>query len=240
MEYLHLSPERRMRVFTVGFTAVVALYAFMAFALEPIRGYAETDNIVVSAVVASTFSMTCADGVAAIGTLTAGTPASATESCTLATNNATGYTVAWQVTTGTGTAGSRSGTGHLNNGDGDRFRAIHLNDTDTPNQGGSGYTTTVIGTLVADGANDERWGGRVTTSITGASRILDFAADTDWTTKKFTNVATGSTVTVASRSVESASGGDTIPFEFVAKLGTAKFQPTGTYKATVVVTTATQ
>ena len=229
-----------MRVFTVGFTAVVALYAFMAFALEPIRGYAETDNIVVSAVVASTFSMTCADGVAAIGTLTAGTPASATESCTLATNNATGYTVAWQVTTGTGTAGSRSGTGNLNNGDGDRFRAIHLNDTDTPNQGGSGYTTTVIGTLVADAANDERWGGRVTTSITGASRILDFAADTDWTTKKFANVATGSTVTVASRSIESAAGGDTIPFEFVAKVGTAKFQPTGTYKATVVVTSATQ
>ena len=240
MEYLHLSQERRIRVLTLGLTAAVSLYALMAFAFEPIRGYAEADNIVVSTSIGSTFSMTCADGAAAIGALTPGTAASTTENCTLITNNATGYTVAWQVTTGTGAAGSRTGTGHLANGDGDFFRAIHILDTDVVANGGSGYTTATINSLVADGADDERWGGRLTTSTTGATRKLNFAADDDFDTKRFVNIATGSTVTVASRTVESAGAGDTIQFEFVAKVGTAKFQPTGTYKGTVVVTTATQ
>src|SRR6266446_5160782 len=111
-----LSFDRRWSVVTVGVAAAVCLYLGAAFIAEPMHGFAaNTANTVVSLQVVSTLSVTCSSTVS-ITTSTGATPGQwvgtggTIATCVPITNNSLGYTLKWQITTGSG----GYGTGHLN------------------------------------------------------------------------------------------------------------------------------
>lgn len=232
--------HRRARVWTVGLAASVSLYAIVIGAAEPLRSLAAaaSDDTVVSLTVAATITNTC-DTTLSIGTIT-GTGDSSTNNgydtsddttCTVITNNETGYTFGWLVQTGTGAAGARTGTGHMNGFvSGNRISPLRPAVSGTPEI----FNTSTISTT------DARWAGRLSSNSTTATGAgMHWGTDVNGANDRWLNVATGSTVNIAKRNSETSISGDTELIAFRAIIGTSKIQPTDTYKVTVVFTATT-
>lgn len=238
---LSLPLHRRTRVWTVGISAVFVLYGLAMVIAEPLRGFAATSQstTVVSLTVAATISNSCT-ATLNIGTIT-GTGDSATSGnwygdgdytrCIIITNNSTGYTFGWLVSTGTGAAGARTGTGHMNGFvAGNRIAPFKPTTASTP------ITFTVSST-------DARWAGRLSSSgsSTNTGAGMHWGADSLAGTDRWLNVATGSTVNIAKRNTQTYqySGSDAEVVGFRAKIGASYLQPTDTYKVTVTFTATT-
>jgi hypothetical protein len=80
-----------------------------------------------------------------------------------------------------------------------------------------------------------RWAARLrsNSSTTGGASVT---WGTDGATEGYLNVATGSAVNIAKRTTETASTGDVENFSYKVVIPASVFQPTGTYRATIVYT----
>jgi hypothetical protein len=222
-------------VFTVGIAATVALYALVLAFAEPTRSLAaaQTSNVVVSLTVAADITNSCTSPVN-LGTITrtgdTGTyHSSGATVCTIQTNNSRGYNLTWIITTGTGAAGARTGTGHLNGYTAsNRIQAF-----------GTGSTTAFMQPIPFTVTNDARWAGRLSsTSTTTGGGTVSWGADGGGT-EKWLRVSTGSTVQIANRTTQTAVAGDSENVGFRAAINGTAIVPTDTYKATVVFTATT-
>jgi hypothetical protein len=245
---LSLSPERRYRAIAVGMTASIALYLLTAIIAEPMRGLAATSSSSqVKVEFAGQISLTCdgdndgtgneASEILDIGTLSTtdddtDTPAFSTSDsipCHVFTNNAVGYTVSWQITTGSG----GFNTGYL---------ISQYEDVIVP-IGTATAETTPIGWSVA--ASDARWG--VSVSTDSGSDPLGFG--TFAANDVYARIGTGSSRTFAETSAPSQNGsGDLYKIGVRIAVGSSKVQPAGTYyvgdladaNAGILFTAATQ
>lgn len=234
-----LSRQRQTRVWTVGIAATIALYGLAMVLAEPLRGFAASSQstTVVSFVVADTLANNCT-ATLNIGTIT-GTGDSAAggdwfgdgdyTTCTVQTNNSTGYTLGWLVATGTGAAGSRTGTGHMNG-----YVAGHRIAPYKP-------AATSVPEAFTVSTTDARWAGRLSSSgsTTNTGAGLHWGADSPAGTDRWLNVATGSTVNIAKRNSQTAPGGDSEKIGFRAKIGSSYLQPTDIYNVIVTFTAVT-
>ncbi|HVW66407.1 MAG TPA: hypothetical protein VHA78_01605 [Candidatus Peribacteraceae bacterium] len=236
-----LRPERQIRVLTVAVSAAIGLYLLVAFVAEPLRGLAassDSETAVVQVTLAAGLGLSCdanGDNKAGSGeTLSLGTitytgdtgaySSSRAVKCWITTNNQTGYTLGWKVASGSG----GTATGYLAN---------QFNDLIAPFGTGSTSNNTATWSVAS---NDSRWGGRVSSTSSGAD-VAPMLWGTDASSEKWARVTTGSTLTIRASSTHAQSGsGDVIRIGFRAAVGATKAQPTGTYKATVTFTAATQ
>lgn len=158
-------------------------------------------------------SLACDDSVD-LGTLSITGQKTGNISCTVITDAEAGYSLAWNVTTGSG----GTSTGYL------------INETENtiapfdPSVEGTPETWSVAN-------NDARWGGRLSSTSTDT----DVKWGTDSVDEKFLNVGTGS-YTVVSRSSRTSISGSTQLLQFRAEIGATKIQPPGTYQAVVELT----
>lgn len=149
--------------------------------------------------------------------------------CTVVTNNTLGYTLAWQILSGTGAAGSRTGTGHLNGYiAGNRIKALKPAVSNTP----EAFTNQ---TPTANVTNDARWAARLssTSTTTGGAGVTWGANGTNDT---WLNIGTGSALNIANRGSETSPSGDVELIGFRAIINGTAIVPTDTYKATVTFT----
>jgi len=235
-----LRPERQIRVLTVGVSAAIGLYLLAAFVAEPLHGFAAQDSetAVVQLTVAAALGLSCdANGdnhpgsgeTLSLGTITyTGDTGAYNNSravkCWITTNNKTGYTLGWRVASGSGGAF----TGHL---------ISQFNDIIAAFGTGSASNNTATWSVAS---NDSRWGGRVSSTSSGAD-VAPMLWGTDGVSEKWARVTTGSTLTIRASNTNAQSGsGDIIRVGFRAQIGATKAQPTGTYKTTVTFTAATQ
>ncbi len=234
-----LSTEKVVHAVKLGFVSALALCAVLLVVLEPLHAFGagtDTETAIVQVTVASGMGIACDatnDGIAGSGeTLNLGTitftgdtgtysPAKSV-ACRVTTNDSLGYTLGWYVATGTGTAGSRTGTGHLNSNGTNRIPAI----------GTGSFNNTFV---FPSATNASGWGGRVSSTSSGSQTgNLDFGTDTS--AEKYARVATGSSVAIRTKTSASQQNGDIIRVHFRAYIGSAHIQPTGTYAATVTFT----
>ncbi len=232
----HLTTARRFRALTLAATAAATLYVGMIFVLEPLRSLAATtQNIDVDVTIPSTLALSCGATVS-LGNLSAGTARTASGSCTAISNGFAGYTLKWQVTTGSG----GYGTGHLNS---------YIKNPSSPGGRGGyqirGMVPTVAGTpqtfdTIGNGcpscaATDVRFGARIRANSTtqGGAGMPVFGADS---AQAFLNIGTGSAVSIVKSTAPTAIGGDTEYVQFKAIAGASNVNAASTYKATVVMT----
>jgi hypothetical protein len=237
-----LTAERRIRVFTVGVSASVALYVLWMVIGEPMQLLAATatDDVEVQLTVNEATSLGC-EGTDAntvfdtfepvsLGSITysgdTGAPTYATMDksawCYAKTNNNGGYTLGWHIASGSG----GFYTGYL---------ISQFEDKIAPFGAGSGNSTATWSV----NANDARWGGRVSSTSSG-SQTGPYQFGTDGGGEKWARVKTGSTVAIRRSSSAAQHGsGDLIKVGFRAQVGTSLSQPAGLYKATVVFTLTT-
>jgi hypothetical protein len=238
METSRLSPERSVRAVTIGVTAAVGLYLLAAIVAEPLHSFAAASDSE-TAIVQVTLASANNDGSPGSGeTLSLGTITysgdtgvysnSRAVACRVITNSKTGYTLGWRVATGSG--GTK--TGHL---------ISQYNDIISAFGTGSTNNYTKAWELNPTGnTNDSRWGGRVSSTSSGTD-VSPMLWGTDASTEKWARVKTGSTLTIRQSTTNSQTGsGDLIRIGFRAQVGSTKVQPTGTYRATVTFTAATQ
>jgi hypothetical protein len=243
-----LPSHRRARVWTVSFAAMVSLYALVIVLAEPMRTLAATSTTT-SAVyftVNLTLSNSCTASrdIATGGITLNGSDQDTagnyitdpdTITCTVITNNATGYTFGWHVATGTGAAGSRTGTGYMNgyiSGAGNKIAPFTPTFVRTPQ------------TFSSIAAGDSRWAARLSsTSTTGSGAGVDWGSGGDdaanQATDRWLNVATGSTVSIAKRTSETTTTGDSEVIAFMARISGSKSQEADTYKVIVTFTATT-
>ena len=237
-----LLPYRRVRVLTVGIAAAASLYVLVLACAEPLRSLAASSNssVDVTLTVAADISNSCTSPVS-LGTITrtgdssvvvcsaTGYCSTNKTVCTISTNNTTGYALSWLIQTGTGSAGARTGTGHLNGYSSTSNRIAPF---------GTGSTTQSTQPRTFSISNDARWAARLSSTSTttgGAGQSWG----TDGTSDTWLRVATGSAVNIASRTTQTSAGGDTQNIGFRAIIHGTAIVPTDTYKATVVFTATT-
>jgi hypothetical protein len=244
---LSLSSERRIRVVTVGIAATVSLYALVLVCAEPLRSFAaaQSSNVDVTLNVANAISNTCTSPVS-LGSIVrtgdtsvntcAATGYCATNKtvCTISTNNSTGYTLSWIVSTGTGSAGARTGTGWLNGYASVANRIAPLGTGSTTMNGQPIAMVAGAGTV----NNDARWAARLSSTSTTPNGSTK-AWGTDGVSDTWLRVATGSAVNIAARTTPTTGGGDTENIGFRAIIHGTAIVPTDTYKATVTFTATT-
>ncbi|HVW66406.1 MAG TPA: hypothetical protein VHA78_01600 [Candidatus Peribacteraceae bacterium] len=222
-------------------TAAAGLYVMVIAVAEPMRSLAassDSETAVVQVTLGAALGLSCdANGDNRVGsgeTLSLGTITytgdtgvysnSRAVKCWVATNNQTGYTLGWEVASGSG----GTATGHL---------VSQFNDIIQAFGTGSASNNTASWSV---NSNDSRWGGRVSSTSSG-SDVAPMLWGTDGSSEKWARVHTGSTLTIRASGVHAQSGsGDLIRIGFRAEVGATKAQPTGTYKATVTFTAATQ
>jgi hypothetical protein len=251
-----LSSERRARVLTVGVSALVSLYFLAALVAEPMRGFAASDvdgkvSVVVTAT-ASALECTDANGDGngddenlALPNITVDGDSGLYNAardihCNVKSNNSAGYTLSWQVTTGSG----GTSTGYMIN---------EFEDTIAPfrftNDGNDAETTTVAWPSSGEvDAGESAWGGRL--SSTSSAFTEDNAAvditSTEWggagsdgdSNEKWARVASDTSVAFASATTNTVDAGDDHFVGFRVEIGSTKQQPTGTYEVEVDFTTA--
>jgi hypothetical protein len=245
-----LSTERRMRVLTVGASALCGLYLLTAFVAEPLRSLAATasdnDNKV-SVTVVSSITLSCTDensdgngdnnnltisGSLTVGSDTGNYNVSDDYKCVVSTNDSAGYTLAWRVDTGSG----GTATGYMISQFEDKimpFRYNNSNDaeTDAVDWGIS--------------ASDAEWGARLSStsdsfSDVHASRQITAAEwDTNGGAEDWARVSSGSAVIFAASDNETIDAGDNVYIGFRAAIGATRYQPTGVYEVLVDFTAAT-
>ena len=249
MDTHFLSPDRRIRVLTVGITATVSLYALMALIAEPMRALGattDTETAVVQVTLAAAIGMNCdADGggsgsgeTLALATITEygdTGPLNATVTvgtnvvqCNIRTNNAAGWDLAWRVTTGSG----GFSTGYMINQFENVIDYFESTDETTP-------TAWNGGTEPAD--DESAWGGRLSsTSDHFADSPLTWNANAADGTERWLKVSSGSTTVIATGTNATSDTGDNNYIGFRVEVGSDKIQPTGTYRVTVNFTATTQ
>lgn len=209
---------------------VVGYNSFLIFEGGLVSAQTQTDtesvtstlNFPVTLTVSSEIKLTCPVGPVTMGTisgLTGGT-ASTTADCNVATNNSSGYQM-WVHATNTPAMISDS-----NPADefGDYASSPEYTWSIATNEAEFGFaasSTDVVTAFKNDGA-----------SACGGSVIED--------TKCFRGFSGTTDVLVASRASETGVNGVTSTLRFYAEIGTVKNQPSGAYRATVVVTAAVQ
>jgi hypothetical protein len=243
MLVIPLTAGRKARVLSVGFAATISLYLLVIFIAEPLQAFAsQSANTVVQMTVTSTLSLTCTATVtlpSASGiTGTTGTGSIGAGYCNPTTNDSLGYTLSWVVNTSTGTTtppctGNCYGTGHLlsNNLTGGKPDTILAFDRrgELANVPGRFDETTILS------GSGSRWAARLrANSTTAGGGGITWGAD--GATEAFLNVGTGSAVNIAKRLNETSATGDIENFLFKVVIPAGAFQPTGTYKGTVVFT----
>ncbi len=223
-----------LKLSTVSLAGLFVLFAFIA---EPMRGFAATEDV--SVTVTSGIATTCDannDNVFANGeTLNLGTITDTGDTgdyatnrqvtCKVTTGNITGYTLSWLIATGSG----GTATGHLISQYENLIRAA----------GTGSFNNTFPWSYVTGDTSIARWGGRVSNSSSG-TQVGALAFGSDNASEKYARVATGSSVAIRQSNTFTQSSGDKIRVHFRAYIGSAVVQPTGTYKATVTFTAATQ
>jgi len=186
---------------------------------EPIIGPSTSDTYVLDAgyrqeeSVSSEVSLSCALQ-AAIGSILFSGTADTTFLCTVSTTNPTGYSLNWQVLSGSG----GTATGSLIDPLEHTIPPYRPTTADVPE------TWSVAETASA-------WGGR----LRSASTDTDAKWGTDSTDEKWLNVGTGSTVVVSRDSATDPSG-STEQLSLRVEIGALKIQPSGTYQTTVTIT----
>jgi hypothetical protein len=226
-------------------TAAAVMFLYMGFLLvgEAAQTFASTtETAQVELLVASGIGLSCDannDGINGSGeTLSLGTITFTGDTgayadiravkCRVITNNTTGYTLGWRAVTGSG--GTATG-----------YMVSQFEDVIAPFGTGSvaNYTKPWELNPTAN-TNDSRWGGRVSSTSSG-SDVAPMLWGTDASSEKWARVKTGSTLTIRQSNAASQSGsGDMIKIGFRAAIGALKSQDTGTYRATVTFTAATQ
>ncbi len=163
-------------------------------------------------------SLTC-DDTTNLGTITLTGRATADNTCTVITDSEAGYSLQWQV---------RTGSGGVNTGSLISTTPPHTNVIRP-------FSPAIIGTpqTWAVTANDARWGGRLRSSSTDT----DVKWGTDNTTDKWLNVGTGSYV-VVTRTTRTSVSGSTEVFQYRAEVGATAIVPNGLYETTVTLTAA--
>ncbi|MEK7591290.1 MAG: hypothetical protein AAB489_03740 [Patescibacteria group bacterium] len=249
MENILLSPERSVRVLTVGISAAAALYLIAALVTEPMRGFAATDvNGKVSVTVTATASsLTCTDangdsngddenltiGSIGVGQDTGNYATTKDIHCNVKSNNSAGYTLAWRITTGSG----GTSTGYMISQFEDKISPFRYN-----NSNDSELTATQWSTNVA--ATDADWGARLSSTSSSFSedhasrQITNSEWGADGGSEKWARVASGSSVIFASSTNETTDAGDDHFVGFRTEIGSSRMQPSGTYQVEVDFTTA--
>ncbi len=236
-----LPPHRAIRTVTVGIAAAISLYALVLVLAEPLRSFAAEDieNVVVSVTVASDISNTCTTPVS-LGTITRTGDTGVFDDthdthCTITTNNTTGYNLTWLISTGTGAAGARTGTGHLNGFvAGNRINPLFNTNNTTPAVMDTGVAPTSAGGV----QNSARWAARLSsTSTTAGGGSVTWGAD--GASETYLRVATGSAVQIANRTSQTSIAGDVEKINFRAIIHGTAIVPTDTYKGTVTFTATT-
>jgi hypothetical protein len=254
MENIFLIPERRVRVLTVAFAAVIGLYVLMAFVAEPLGALgasSDSESVVVSITINDAIGLNCdADGGGA-GSGETLSLASITDSgdtgplnnsstgtllgtkvalCKVVTNSQAGWTLGWRVTTGSG--GTKTGYMISQFEDFiDPFNYSDANAETTPVAWGASVPTAV----------QSAWGGRLSDrSDNFATSPRSWGADAADGTEKWLKVSSGSTVTVAQGNTETSDDGARNYIGFRVEVGPDKIQPSGTYKVTVNFTASNQ
>ncbi len=226
--------EKRHQWLMIGISASACLYLVMAFVGEPTRSFAATSSTPVvsldivgesSIYCSATVSITTSTGAIPTGHSTYGTGGTMA-TCRLITSSSLGYTLKWQISTGSG----GYGTGHLNSNNVTGGQADHI----------FAYKPATAGTpelyAAPNGANPattSRWAARVKSSSTIASGVVGKDWGTDVSSEKFLNVGTGSAVSLIANSSDTA--GDLEYIQFKANIGSSSAQPTGLYKATIIL-----
>ena len=161
--------------------------------------------------------------------------ASNSTTCTIDTNSAAGYALSWIISTGTGAAGARTGTGHLNGfAAGNRIVALYNTNNTTPAVMDAAVAPTTAGGVL----NNARWAARLssTSTTTGGGSVTwgsDGVSDT------WLRVATGSSVNIANRTSATGPGGDVEKIGFRVIINGTAIVPNDTYRATVTLTAIT-
>ena len=153
--------------------------------------------------------------------------------CNVISNNSAGYTLHWQVTTGSG----GTSTGNMISQYEDTINQFRANN-------GLAVDTTAAWDGVAVGANDADWGARLSSTSDSFSedhasrQITQSEWGSDGGTENWARVASGSSVAFASSTDETSDDGDDHYIGFRVELGSARAQPTGTYQVEVDFTTS--
>jgi hypothetical protein len=150
-----------------------------------------------------------------LGTIDVNGQATGSGTCVVETDADVGYSLAWQVTTGSG----GTNTGAMINQYEETIAAYTPAVADVPD------TWSIA-------ATDSEWGARLRSSST------DTAAEwgTDGSSDKWLNVRTASARTIVTRSSKTTGGGSDEILQFRVEIGSLKEQPTGNYGVTVVMT----
>jgi len=179
---------------------------------------ADADSVVdVNLPISATITNSCTSVVNMGGITGTGQSALTTNesSCTVKTNNSTGYSLTYT-----------SATPYLENADGDQIAAY------TPAVAGTPETWSVASTA-------SEWGARLKSTSTTYDSTKWGTAGTDTYAAKWHNVTNSGGFTVVSRSTETSSSGDTEIIQFGAEVGSSVLQPTGTYDVDVTITATT-
>lgn len=251
MERKLISPERRVRVLSLGLAASVSLYTLVVMVAEPMRALGATtdsETAVVEITLGASIGINCdADGSGAgsgetlslsgfndsgdtgelNGTVTVGTNA---VNCNVRTNNTAGYNLAWQATSGSGAAN----TGYLIS----QFEDIIHPFRYTAGSDAFATPTAWDGNSVPSTVS--AWGGRIAQSSSGHSASPIAWGNDASSAEKWMAVSTGSTTTIARENTETQELGSNNYVGFRVEVGGDKIQPTGTYQSTVTFTASTQ
>ncbi len=187
---------------------------------EPIIGPSQSDASVLDAgyrqeeaAEGATIGLAC-DAVAALGSIVQSGTAETSFTCTVSTENSAGYSLSWQVLSGSG----GTATGSLINA---------LEQTIPPYR----PATEDVPETWSVAADTSAWGGRLRSVSTDA----DARWGTDDVSEKWLNIGTGSTV-IASRDSATLPGGSTQVIAVRVEVGSLAGQPPGTYRTTVTMT----
>jgi hypothetical protein len=239
--------QRIGRMAMLAMTSLMTLYVVVLGFAEPSRSMAASSpqTVGVALIVSTSISNNCSPATVSLGTIirtgdsstntggcgALGYCANRATACTVVTNSNLGYTLSWLVQSGTGSLGSRTGTGYLN-----AFTSL-ANRIAPLGTGSTTMNTQPIAMTAGAGTvnNDARWAGRLSsTSTTPGGSGQSWG--TDGTSDAWLRVATGSSVNIAKRNTQTTGGGDTENIGFRAILHGTVIVPSDTYKAYVVMT----
>lgn len=207
---------RVIRNVSVLLVATVFVLSTFFYGVGRVNAAAAASTVTVNLTVGATISNSCTSPVTMGGITGTGQSALATNTttCTVITNNSTGYNLVWQASAAT-----------MSNGLGDTIAAYTPGSVDTPE------VWSVAGA-------DSEWGGHLGSTSTTVNTTTWGVADT-YAGGKWVNVKSTGTFQIANRTTDTAAGGDSEVVWFGAEVGASHFQPTGTYTVNVTFTATT-
>lgn len=202
---------QKRKIFS-GVTILMVLVSAVFMGMQSVVAGTDDDVVGVNLQVDSTITITCPVSIS-MSPIT-GTGQSTVDSdneatCNIKTNNSAGYKLEWAAA-----------TTYLENANSDQIAAYTPGIADTPE-------------VWSVGASVSEWGARLKSTSTDTAAEWD--TGNDGYSGKWLNVAT-SARQIVSRATETVSAGSDEIIQFGAEVGSAKFQPTGTYDVDVTMT----